>query len=53
MILKVGSCMNQTNLPRHVGIIFPKTLFPDFNEQEFNKALSEYQNRTRKFGGNI
>ena len=29
---------------------FPKTLFPDFNEDEFDKALKEYQNRHRRFG---
>ena len=30
---------------------FPKTLFPDFTEEEFNKAILEYQNRNRRFGG--
>lgn len=30
---------------------FPKTLFPDFNETEFDKALEEYNNRNRTFGG--
>ena len=30
---------------------FPKTLFPDFNEEEFDKAILEYQNRNRRFGG--
>ncbi len=30
---------------------FPKTLFPDFNEEEFDKALIEYQSRNRRFGG--
>ena len=30
---------------------FPKTLFPDFNEKEFDKALIEYQKRHRRFGG--
>ena len=30
---------------------FPETLFPDFNEQEFDKALLEYQKRDRRFGG--
>ena len=29
---------------------FPKTLFPDFNVDEFDKALAEYQNRNRRFG---
>ena len=31
--------------------IFPKTLFPDFNNEEFDKAIEEYNNRNRRFGG--
>ena len=31
---------------------FPKVYFPDFNEKEFDKALEEYNNRHRRFGGN-
>ena len=30
---------------------FPKTLFPDFNNEEFDKALEEYNRRNRRFGG--
>lgn len=30
---------------------FPKTLFPDFTPEEFDKALEEYNNRNRRFGG--
>lgn len=30
---------------------FPETLFPDFDEKEFDKALIEYQKRNRRFGG--
>ena len=30
---------------------FPDTLFPDFNSKEFDKAISEYQRRSRRFGG--
>ena len=29
---------------------FPKTLFPDFTPEEFDKALEEYSNRHRRFG---
>lgn len=29
---------------------FPDTLFPDFNEVEFDKALEVYTNRDRRFG---
>lgn len=31
---------------------FTKTLFPDFDKSEFNKALFMYDNRDRRFGGN-
>ena len=31
---------------------FTKTLFPDFDEKEFDIALEEYKNRNRRFGGN-
>ena len=30
---------------------FPKTLFPDFDSKEFDKALLEFQKRNRRFGG--
>lgn len=30
---------------------FPKTLFPDFDNDEFDKALLEFNNRNRRFGG--
>lgn len=29
---------------------FPKTYFPDFNEEEFDKAIIEYTKRDRRFG---
>lgn len=31
---------------------FPSTYFPDFDEKGFDKALEEYKNRHRRFGGN-
>ena len=30
---------------------FPQVLFPDFNEEEFDKALLAYNHRDRRFGG--
>ena len=30
---------------------FPKVYFPDFNNEEFDKALIEFNNRNRRFGG--
>lgn len=30
---------------------FPKTYFPDFDENEFDKAILEYTKRDRRFGG--
>lgn len=32
---------------------FPKTLFPDFLENDFREAIVEFNRRTRKFGGNV
>lgn len=32
-------------------MIFPDTLFPDFKEKEFDKALEDFQKRNRRFGG--
>jgi len=30
---------------------FTKTYFPDFDENEFDKAIIEYSSRDRRFGG--
>ena len=30
---------------------FPKVYFPDFNSEEFDKAIIEYNKRNRRFGG--
>lgn len=30
---------------------FPKVYFPDFNEDEFDKAIEEFNKRNRRFGG--
>ena len=30
---------------------FPKTYFPDFNSEEFDKAIIEFNKRNRRFGG--
>lgn len=35
----------------YAELYFPKTYFPDFDENEFDKALEEYQKRDRRFGG--
>lgn len=32
-------------------LYFPKCYFPDFNEEEYDKALYEYSKRNRRFGG--
>lgn len=32
-------------------MIFTKTLFPDFDEKEFDKAIEEFNKRNRRFGG--
>jgi undecaprenyl diphosphate synthase len=32
---------------------FPKVYWPDFNEEELRKALEDYSDRERRFGGLI
>ena len=36
----------------YAEMYFTDTLFPDFNEEELDKALIEYEKRNRRFGGN-
>lgn len=36
----------------YAELYFPKTLMPDFTVAEFDKALKEYEQRDRRFGGN-
>ena len=35
----------------YAELYFPKCYFPDFNEQEYDKALEEFTKRDRRFGG--
>lgn len=35
----------------YAELYFPKTMFPDFDEKEFDLAILEYNKRNRKFGG--
>lgn len=35
----------------YAELYFPKTYFPDFNKDEFDKALIEFTKRDRRFGG--
>lgn len=32
--------------------VFPKTYFPDFGPEELKKAVEDFENRDRRFGGN-
>ncbi len=34
----------------YTEMYFPKVLFPDFDEKEFDKAIDEYNSRDRRFG---
>ena len=34
----------------YAELYFPKCYFPDFNEEEYDKALLEYTKRDRRFG---
>ena len=35
----------------YAELYFPKVLFPDFDKNEFDIALAEYEKRDRRFGG--
>lgn len=35
----------------YAELYFPKTYFPDFNNDEYDKAIDVYLNRDRRFGG--
>ncbi len=35
----------------YAELYFPRCYFPDFNEEEYDKALEEYTKRDRRFGG--
>jgi len=35
----------------YAELYFPKVLFPDFDKNEFDKALDEFNKRDRRFGG--
>ncbi len=36
----------------YAEIYFPEVYFPDFDEKEFDKAILEFNKRSRRFGGN-
>ena len=35
----------------YAELYFPETLFPDFNNEEFDKAIEIYNKRSRRYGG--
>ena len=35
----------------YAELYFPKCYFPDFNEEEYDKALLEFTSRDRRYGG--
>ena len=35
----------------YAELVFTPTLWPDFGEEEFEKAIEEYAARERRFGG--
>lgn len=36
----------------YAELYFTSTFFPDFNSNEFEKAIDEFNRRNRRFGGN-
>ena len=54
-IIRTGGELRLSNFMLYQGayseLYFTEVLWPDFNENEFDKALSEYGCRNRRFGG--
>lgn len=55
LIIRTGGELRLSNFMLFQGayseLYFSKVLWPDFNEEEFDKAIEEYGNRNRRFGG--
>ena len=54
MVRSSGECRLSNFLPwqlAYAEFIFTEVLWPDFNENELDKAIWMYQNRDRRFGG--
>ncbi len=55
LLIRTGGELRLSNFmlwqAAYAEFYFTNTLFPDFNEQEFELALESYNNRDRRFGG--
>ena len=54
LIIRTGGEIRLSNFllwqSAYSELYFTDTLFPDFDEKEFRKALKEYSRRNRRFG---
>ena len=54
MIIRTGGDHRLSNFllwqASYAELYFPKVLWPDFREEQFDEALSEYARRERRFG---
>lgn len=55
LIIRTGGELRLSNFMLYQGayseLYFTDVLWPDFNEEEFDKAIEEYGKRNRRFGG--
>lgn len=55
LIIRTGGELRLSNFMLYQGayseLYFTKVLWPDFNEEEFDKAIADYGGRNRRFGG--
>lgn len=55
LIIRTGGEVRLSNFllfqAAYAELYFTPVLFPDFNEEEFDKALAEFANRQRRYGG--
>ena len=54
LIIRTGGEIRLSNFlmyqAAYAELYFTETLFPDFDEKEFDKALNNYSGRERRFG---
>ena len=55
LLIRTGGELRLSNFllleASYAELYFTKVYWPDFNEDELNKAIEEYNNRNRRFGG--
>ena len=55
LLIRTGGELRLSNFllwhAAYAELLFSDTLWPDYNEDEFEKNIEEFQSRNRRFGG--